>query len=226
MTEPTTDYGQLIERIVTMDDPEQRRQAAKQLARRLEHAFGQSVDNAQVIRWETEEWLRQRVGEMNDLVSQLNANQQATKGEIAGGFDGLAAALAAFRSTQEAAAVDLRREFHSGLNAVGENVSQLRGDVKQMRADMSDISNDVGVLRQEMGRQNTRLSHLEAGQAALHGQQSLQAGQIQELTRQIEEMRQEANRRPSLEETATLIERINTTYERLNRLEQAGERSQ
>lgn len=126
MSEPITDYGKIIAQLAGETDPARRAQLGRMLANRLEHAFGQSVDTAQAVRWETEEWLRQRMGETNDLISQLNQNQQTVKGEIAGGFDALQQALAAFRTNQEAAVSELRRDFHDRLNAVGERLSDFK----------------------------------------------------------------------------------------------------
>lgn len=139
--------------------------------------------------------------------------QVDTQGMVAGAVRQL--------ESMEAALDQARAEFHSGLNAVGESVSELRGDVKGMRVELTEVSNDVGVLREEAKRQAARLSHLEAGQAAAVGQQNLQARQIRDLTRQIAEMRQEAAQRPSLEETKILVERINTDHARLNALEES-----
>lgn len=145
MTEPMTDYGQLIERLATMDDPEQRKVAARQLARRLEHAFGQTADVAQVVRWETEEWLRQRVGETNDLISQLASDQRAARGaataEVAAGFDGLHQAIAAFRAQQEAAVMELR----AGFQQIAETVDNMADDVAALKA--------AGITQEKLNRE-------------------------------------------------------------------------
>lgn len=161
---PITDYGQLIERLANTDDPAERRRYARQLAHRLEGAFGQTVDTAQVVRWETEEWLRQRVGETNDLMSQLIADQRAARteaaGEVKAGFDDLQQALAAFRASQETALTGARAEFHDGFNRVGESLSQ-------MRAELAEVSSDVAVLK-EAGINQEQINHsLLAGQDRL-----------------------------------------------------------
>ena len=214
MSEPITDYGKIIAQLASETAPGRRAQLGRMLANRLEHAFGQSVDTAQAVRWETEEWLRQRMGETNDLISQINANQQAVKSELAGGFDALQQALAAFRTHQEAAAADLRRDFHDRLNAVGESLSEFR-------MEFAAVSDDVAAMKNEMIRYGTRLDHLEAGQAALHGQQEQQARQIRDLAQQITAMRQRDAERPSPEEQAKRIAQLEAHEVRLAGLEKA-----
>jgi hypothetical protein len=125
---PITDYGRLIEEVVTTDDPNERRRKGRLLGLSLERALGHSVDVQQAVRFETEEWLRQRMGETNDLIS-----------EVKGGFDGVHAALADFRSSQEAVLDAARAEFHSGLNAVGESVSQVGRDLATVSNDVADL---------------------------------------------------------------------------------------
>lgn len=184
MSAPLTPFGQTINRLASASDPAERERLAALLTSQIEQAFAQQTNVAQVVRWETEEWLRQRVGEMNDVVSQAAAEQRDLKQALANGFGGLHADVLNFRAAQEAAADQLRREFRE----TAETVNEIAGDVALLKRAGAEQEKVNRRIETRIGEHASQIGAIEEEMAAFRHSRDASIKERRQLAKQLADL--------------------------------------
>ena len=156
---PPLQFQRTLDALAETDDPAERRRLVRLVGQQLTRLVGQTANNAQLAVWSNEEWVRQQIGDTNEMIGQLA--EQARRADVQRQelLDSMRQLLTLGQDTQTRMA-----SLENAQGLMASHLSTLTEAITDLTDRFTGLDRRVGRLEQRYNTLADRLDRLEAQQ--------------------------------------------------------------